>query len=87
MTVEEQIPQDLPSTPLDIMNVPKDSQALTRAGRSYTKAGIELVNLQKRRSEVLKEYQEKYNALAPVLQEIAVLHDRINQIVIELAQG
>ncbi len=40
MTVQEQIQKDLPPLPIDVLNVPKDSQALTRAGRSYHKASV-----------------------------------------------
>ena len=87
MTVQEQIEKDLPPLPIDVLNVPKDSQALTRAGRSYSKAAIELHNMQKRRGDLMKEYNERAAALAPTIQEIVVLHDRINQIVMELAQG
>ncbi len=87
MTVQEQIQKDLPPLPIDVLNVPKDSQALTRAGRSYSKAAIELHNLQKRRGDLMKEYNERAAVLAPTIQEIVVLHDRINQIVMELAQG
>ncbi len=87
MTVQEQIEKDLPPLPIDVLNVPKDSQALTRAGRSYSKAAIELHNLQKRRGEVLKEYEERMKTVAPTIQELVVLHDRINQIIMELAQG
>lgn len=87
MTVEEQIQQELPPLPIDVLNVPKDAQALTKSGRSYSKAAIELHNLQKRRGDLMKEYNERAQALAPTLQEIVVLHDRINQIVMELAQG
>lgn len=87
MTVQEEIRQDLPTLPIDVLNVPKDSQALTRAGRTYHKASLELHNLQKRRADLIKEYNERAAALAPTIQEIVVLHDRINQIVMELAQG
>ncbi len=82
-----EVKQELPPLPIDVLNVPKDSQALTRAGRSYSKAAIELHNLQKRRGEVLKEYEERMKTVAPTIQELVVLHDRINQIVMELAQG
>ena len=87
MTVQEQIEKDLPPLPIDVLNVPKDSQALTRAGRSYSKAAIELHNMQKRRAELFKEYEERMAKVAPTIQEIVVLHDRINQIIMELAQG
>lgn len=87
MTVAEQITQELPPLPIDVLAVPKDAQALTREGRSYSKAAIELYNLQKKRQILMQEYNEKAGALAPTIEEIVRLHDRINQIVIELAQG
>ncbi len=87
MTVQEQMDQELPPLPIDVLNVPKDAQALTKAGRTYSKAAIELHNMQKRRAELFREYEERMKVVAPTIQEIVVLHDRINQIIIELAQG
>ena len=88
-TVQEQLDQEMPFKPeavLDIMSLPPGSQALTKEGRSFTKAAIELKEQQARRAVVLKQYQDKVNEMAPIIEELVQNHHRINQIIIELAQ-
>lgn len=73
---------------LDPTALPKGSTALTQNGRSFTKAAIHLAELQKRRQQLLKEYRElqetKLNAL---IQEIAMNHVAIDEIIKEMSQS
>jgi len=87
-TVQEQLDQEMPQKPigvLDIMNLPEGAAALTCTGRTYKKAAAQLLTFQQRRVIVLRQYEEKLQEMAPIVEELIRCHTTIDEIIGELS--
>ena len=93
MTVAEEIQQDAPlekmGTLADIIDQSKidGAVALTVTGRPYHKAAQELRTMTQRRLEVLNEYTVLAKSTAASLQELVVVHNRIDEVINELSRS
>jgi hypothetical protein len=91
MTVEEQMQEDLPQQPIAVLNpglLPKDSVALTRNGRSFTKAAKSLQDFQDRRRKLLADYDQLLKTqLNPLIEELGKCHAMIDEIILEMSES
>ena len=93
MTVEQEIQQDAPlqqmGTLADIIDQSKidGAVALTITGRPYHKCAAELKTMTTRRLEVLNEYTVLAKSTAASLQELVVVHNRIDEVINELSRS
>jgi sulfur carrier protein ThiS len=94
MTVAEEIQQDAPiertGTVADIIDQSKidaGAVALTVTGRPYHRAAAELKTMTARRLEVLNEYTVLAKSTAASLQELVVVHNRIDEVINELSRS
>jgi hypothetical protein len=93
MTVAEETAQDAPiertGTLADIIDQSKidGAVALTITGRPYHKCAAELKTMTARRLEVLNEYTILAKSTQASLEELVMVHTRIDQIINELSRS
>ena len=74
-----------PAGVLDVMNLPPNARAMTKAGRAYNKAAEELHMHLKRRLYLLEEYKKSISAQSGLMEELVRSHTRIDQILDEMS--
>jgi len=86
---EQETPLEKMGTLADIIDQSKidGAVALTVSGRPYHKAAQELRTMTARRLEVLNEYTILAKSTAASLQELVVVHNRIDEVINELSRS
>ena len=87
---EQETPLEKMGTLNDIIDQSKidaGAVALTVTGRPYHKAAQELRTITQRRLEVLNEYTVLAKSTAASLQELVVVHNRIDEVINELSRS